>query len=221
MIQGKNSKKMDKKQEVHESLRFKIIYNVYQPGEVLNEKKLMAQYKIGRTPLREILLNLKRDNLINMLPRLGTIVTSIEISDLRDVIDIRMNLEALVARLATKNIKKVQIQQIKELIEDVKKLQKSKSSNTHEKLTQYDLNFHSILYDAARNKRLNEILIEQQQLMARFWFQLDMKEEDFFSQMLKLDTVVEGLEERNVAKVQKALEDHIQIYISRVKEEIF
>lgn len=212
---------MDKKQAVYEALRFKIIHNDLRPGDVLNEKKLMAQYKIGRTPLREIFLNLKRDKLIHMLPRLGTMVTSIEISEVRDVIDIRMTLEALVARLAIRNITSVQIQRIKDLLENVRKLEKTKPSDTLEKLAQYDLKFHNILYDATRNKRLKEILLEQQNLMGRFWFQLEMKEDDFFSQMIKLDAVVEGLEERNVAKVQKALKDHVQIYITMVKEEIF
>lgn len=211
---------MDKKQTVYESLRFKIIHNDLRPGDVLNEKKLMAQYKIGRTPLREILLELKRDKLVNMIPRLGTLVTTMEIAELREIIEIRKALEALVAQLATQYIKDDQIQQIKTLVVKVRNLKEKRPSDTAEKLTQYDLEFHHILYDATHNQRLKEILLEQQSLMARFWFQLEIREEDFFSQMIKLDDVIQGLEERNATKVQQALEDHIHLYITKVKEEI-
>lgn len=212
---------MDKKRIVYESLRFKIIHNDLRPGEVLNEKKLMALYKIGRTPLREIFLNLKRDKLIHMIPRLGTMVTTMEISEIREIIDIRKALEALVAQLAVQHIDTVQILKIKALLEKTRKLEKTNPPDTLEKLSQYDLDFHNILYDAAKNQHLKEILIEQQSLMARFWFQLEMKEEDFFSQMIRLERVVQGLEERDVSMVQKALEDHIQLYITKVRKEIF
>ena len=211
---------MDKKQAVYESLRFKIIHNDLRPGEVLNEKELMAKYQIGRTPLREILLELKRDKLVNMIPRLGTLVTNMEITELREIIEIRKALEALVAQLATDYIEQDQIDQIKVLVGKIRDLKQNRPSNTAEKLTQYDLEFHHILYDATRNQRLKEILLEHQSLMARFWFQLDIREEDFFSQMIKLDDVIRGLEERNVAKVQQALEDHIHLYINKVREEI-
>jgi len=212
---------MDKKQTVYESLRFKIIQNDLRPGEVLNEKKLMAHYKIGRTPLREVLLELKRDKLVNMIPRIGTLVTSMEITELREIIEIRKALEALVAQLATQHMKDAEIKRIKELVNNVRELKKKRPADTIEKLTQYDLEFHHILYGATRNQRLKEILLEHQSLMARFWFQLEIEENDFFNQMIKLDDVIQCLEERNATKVAQALEDHIHLYITKVREEIF
>ncbi len=211
---------MDKKQTVYESIKFKIIHNDLRPSEVLNEKELMAQYKIGRTPLREILLELKHDKLVTMIPRVGTLVTTMDISDLREIIEIRKNLEALVAQLAIRYIDADQIERIKKLVINVRELKKNRPPDTAEKLTQYDLEFHHILYDAAGNQRLKELLLEQQHLMARFWFQLEIQEEDFFSQMIKLDDVIRSLEERDVTKLRQALDDHIHLYISKVREEI-
>ena len=217
---NKKTKRMNKKQAVYESLRYNIIHNDFRPGEVLNEKILMAQYKIGRTPLREILLELKHDKLVTMIPRVGTLVTTMELTDLKEIIEVRKTLETLVARLATKYIESAQIDRIKKLVKKVKKLKKNRPADTIEKLTQYDLEFHHILYDATRNQRLKEILLEQQHLMARFWFHLDIAEEDFFSQMIRLDLVIKGLEKKDAAMVQQALEDHIHLYIAKVKEEI-
>lgn len=211
---------MDKKQTVYESIKFKIIHNDLRPSEVLNEKELMAQYKIGRTPLREILLELKHDKLVTMIPRVGTLVTTMDISDLREIIEIRKNLEALVAQLAIQYIDADHIERIKALVRNVRELKKNHPPDTAEKLTQYDLEFHHILYDATGNQRLKELLLEQQSLMARFWFQLEIQEEDFFSQMIKLDDVIRALEKRDVTKLRQALNDHIHLYISKVREEI-
>jgi DNA-binding GntR family transcriptional regulator len=211
---------VDKKQAVYESLRFRIINNDLRPGEPLNEKQLMARYKIGRTPLREIFLHLQRDKLIQMIPRLGTLVTTMELREVREIIDIRKALEALVAQLAVQHIEAAQIHCIREISEKIRELEKTRPPDTLERLTRLDLDFHSILYDSTRNRRLKEILLEQQSLMARFWFQLGIGEEDFFGQMTALDTIVRGLEEGDVVRVQKALEDHIRLYITKVREEI-
>ncbi|MBW2707664.1 MAG: GntR family transcriptional regulator, partial [Deltaproteobacteria bacterium] len=58
------------KEEAYEELRVRIVTNGVAPGEILNEKDLMAQLAIGRSPLREILFRLQEENLIKPLPRL-------------------------------------------------------------------------------------------------------------------------------------------------------
>ena len=49
------------KEEAYEALRVRIVTNSVTPGEILNEKDLMAQLAIGRSPLREILLGIDFD----------------------------------------------------------------------------------------------------------------------------------------------------------------
>ena len=61
------------KEEAYEELRVRIVTNGVAPGEILNEKDLMAELAIGRSPLREILFRLQEENLIKPLPRLGAL----------------------------------------------------------------------------------------------------------------------------------------------------
>ena len=42
------------KDKIYEAIRQKILAGQYKPGEPLNERALMDEYKIGKTPLREI-----------------------------------------------------------------------------------------------------------------------------------------------------------------------
>jgi DNA-binding GntR family transcriptional regulator len=47
------------KQAAYENLRYRIISQLLAPGEQLKDKELMEHYGIGRTPLREVFLELQ------------------------------------------------------------------------------------------------------------------------------------------------------------------
>ena len=74
------------KVEAYQNIRFRIITHDLRPGELLNEKNLMKEYQIGRSPLREILIELQRDGLIQRFPRSGTLVTPIDLHLFKQVI---------------------------------------------------------------------------------------------------------------------------------------
>jgi GntR family transcriptional regulator, rspAB operon transcriptional repressor len=208
------------KQKIYETLRFQIIKNDLKPGEFLNEKKLMAQFKIGRTPLREVFLRLQRDKLINMIPRQGTVVTPIDFKDLREIVEIRRGLEALIGQLAVKRITPTHIIQLKEILKKATNSYNKDNGCSLMELSRYDMDFHNCILDAIQNTRLKEMMYEQQNSMGRLGWQLGLNAEDFFSQFQKLEAVVTALEEKNVEKVQAALLIHLNWYIDKVKNDI-
>ncbi len=70
------------------------------PGSVLNESELIDELGIGRTPIREALQRLRRDELVTILPRRGIFVTSPDISDLPTLFNARAVIEPHLAELA-------------------------------------------------------------------------------------------------------------------------
>src|SRR5436853_813009 len=70
------------------------------PGSVVNEARLREELKIGRTPIREALQRLGRENLVRSIPHRGTFVTDVNITDLARIAEVRVLLEAYAARLA-------------------------------------------------------------------------------------------------------------------------
>ena len=52
------------------------------PGSVVNEARLREELGIGRTPIREALQRLARENLVRSVPHRGTFVTDVNITDL-------------------------------------------------------------------------------------------------------------------------------------------
>jgi DNA-binding GntR family transcriptional regulator len=86
---------------IYEALYKSIARVELRPGEVLNEKALTEHFSVSRTPLREALLKLQAEGLVEMVPQAGTFVSRIPVAAIREAIIIRRSLEELaVVRLA-------------------------------------------------------------------------------------------------------------------------
>lgn len=77
----------------------RIVSGVYVPGRRIMEQALAAEFSVSRGPVREALRILERDGLVTLLPRRGAIVTNLSITELKEIFDIRANLNGLRDRL--------------------------------------------------------------------------------------------------------------------------
>jgi DNA-binding GntR family transcriptional regulator len=86
---------------IYESLYRSIARMELRPGEPLQEKELTQRFGVSRTPVREALLLLEGNGLVDLLPQAGTFVARISIAGIHEAIIIRKALEELaVARAA-------------------------------------------------------------------------------------------------------------------------
>ncbi|MEY3663911.1 MAG: HTH-type transcriptional repressor RspR [Pseudomonadota bacterium] len=72
------------------------------PGSAVSEAMLSAQLGIGRTPIREALHRLARDRLVQILPRRGVIVSSIDVVSQLRLLEVRREIDRLSARAAAR-----------------------------------------------------------------------------------------------------------------------
>jgi DNA-binding FadR family transcriptional regulator len=56
---------------VYEALRRAILDREFDPGEPLTEQELSRRFKVSRTPVREALAKLERDQLVRVVPKKG------------------------------------------------------------------------------------------------------------------------------------------------------
>lgn len=86
---------------IHDALYKSIARMELRPGEALQEKALTELFGVSRTPVREALLRLQGEGLVDMQPQAGTSVARIPKAAIREAIIIRRGLEELaVTRLA-------------------------------------------------------------------------------------------------------------------------
>src|SRR6202163_2758684 len=91
-------------EEAYLRIRERIVSLDMPPGSVVNESRLREQLKIGRTPIREALQRLARENLVRSIPHRGTFVTDVNITDLARITEVRVVLESHAARLAAERL---------------------------------------------------------------------------------------------------------------------
>src|SRR2546430_2821677 len=84
----------------YHAIREMIVSLELPPGAVIDERGLTERLGIGRTPTREALRRLAQERLVEVYPRRGMFVTSVEIRDLASLAELRSLLESQVARLA-------------------------------------------------------------------------------------------------------------------------
>jgi GntR family transcriptional regulator, rspAB operon transcriptional repressor len=84
----------------YEEICWKIITLQFRPGQILDEKELMADLRIGRTPIRESLLRLAGDGWIELQPNKGAVVPPITLQSTRALFEAMRILEIGIASLA-------------------------------------------------------------------------------------------------------------------------
>lgn len=85
---------------VYERVRDAIVRGEMEPGQRLSENALAERLGISRTPVREALVRLSDDRLVEIVPQLGTFVTPISPAAVRDAQFVREALECAAVRLA-------------------------------------------------------------------------------------------------------------------------
>jgi GntR family transcriptional regulator, vanillate catabolism transcriptional regulator len=89
-----------RQQFVVDQLREMIMTNVFAEGDRLLEVALSKQLQVSRTPIREALIILSEDGLVEYRPNKGYVVRSFTLPYIVDAYTVRESLEGLACRLA-------------------------------------------------------------------------------------------------------------------------
>jgi len=143
----------------------RIVSLEMRPGSVVNEARLREELGIGRTPIREALQRLARENLVRSIPHRGTFVTDVNITDLARITEVRVVLEAHAARLAAEKLAPADRAGIEALLDMV-----GGSVTDQHELMRLDQLIHRTVYQAARNPFLEATLERYFNLSLRLWY---------------------------------------------------
>ena len=148
-------------------IRDKLIMLDIRPNEAIVESDLAAQLQLGRTPVREALKRLEADRLVISFPRRGTFATGVDVSDLRHISQIRVNLEPVAARAAAENASPKARTHLFELADRTAEL-RIEDFDRHE-LMRWDLRLHRAIYRATGNPHLEDVLVRYDNLATRIF----------------------------------------------------
>jgi DNA-binding GntR family transcriptional regulator len=134
-----------------EVIREAIIDGRLPPGQRLKEEELARELGMSRTPVREALLTLESEGLVESIPRRGATVRSYAVGDLDDVYQLRALLEGYAARRAAARISP---EDVARLEESCNRFDRLRAEDDLLDLVKENLLFHGVIHEAAASDRL-------------------------------------------------------------------
>jgi DNA-binding GntR family transcriptional regulator len=102
-------------EQVYEGLKQEIIECRLEPGAVIAEASIARRYGVSKGPVREALKRLVHLGLVRSVPRVGHIVTSVNLADIDEIYLMRMALEPVATELATPRLTEDQLDELERI----------------------------------------------------------------------------------------------------------
>jgi DNA-binding GntR family transcriptional regulator len=138
-----------------------------QPGSPVSEASLSERLGIGRTPVREALQRLARERLVVILPRRGILVSEVNVRTQMRLLEVRRELERLLARAAARRSEEGQRRDFAELAKGMEAAARVSDDIAFMRL---DRSFNQLMLEAARNEFANSAMALINGLSRRFWY---------------------------------------------------
>lgn len=191
------------KQKVYTLLKTKILNNELSEGEYLEETKLAELFGVSRTPLREAINALENENLVQIIPKKGTFVTTLNTQIIKELFQARHIVEPVAFELAFPHL-------------DSEVLLKYKSefsinieNKDYKQLHQLDYEFHNYINSMCRNRYLIKFLSGISDDFQR------VRTQDFYTEKRTL-----GGAEEHLLFIDQIIEGNIDVALTQLKEHI-
>lgn len=182
------------------------------PGAVVSESMLSRRLGIGRTPIREALQQLAREGLVRILPHRGVIVTEINVKSQLRLLEVRRELERLIARAAARRASDEERERFGQLAEG---FERAARTGDDVSFLRIDREFNELCLQAARNEYAATAMAAMAALSRRFWYLHYKQAADLpLTAQLHADVaraIARGNEE-DAARASDALMDNIETF---------
>jgi DNA-binding GntR family transcriptional regulator len=190
------------------------------PNQQIDIDGLAQQLGISRTPIKESLSRLAAEGVVDIVPRRGSFVSECHPQRLLDLLEVRRMLEvgccADVASVASES----DIARLRDLAEQMRRFDVEAIRSDFQKLMSLDQEFHDSFVSLARNAELIRMHRQARvhMLIGRVYFPSDSL--DLQQMFAEHNAIVEALDARDVAALERAVGDHVKRVRDSVAERV-
>jgi GntR family transcriptional regulator, rspAB operon transcriptional repressor len=132
--------------QIRAVLRREIIVGQLAPRTMLAEQELSQRFGVSRTPIREALIKLAEENLVEIYPQYGSFVAPIKLQDVFDSQFVRESLECAAVERAVERIDAAQIKALRAILQRQRQLHRS---GDYDEFFLADERMHALIMDIA------------------------------------------------------------------------
>jgi DNA-binding GntR family transcriptional regulator len=195
-------------------LRDRIVTLRIAPGAPIDEDVLGGELGIGRTPVREAIKRLALENLVTVFPRRGTFASDINITDLADISDVRMQLEGHAAYRAAQRITPTLRAELDDLLAE---LDGSRGSDDTRALMALDTRVHRFVHRAAGNPYLEESLGRYFNLSLRIWYLVLDRLPHLLTRVHEHEDLLRAIADGDPERARAIITEHIETFEREIR----
>ena len=150
---------------VYEKLKERIEAGDYSPAESLTEIDLANEYGVSRNTIKKALLMLENDAYVTIEPNKGAKVRSYSKSEILDFLELRVELEGFIIRLAVPAFSQEDIEKLDQIFTAMLQCQESNDLLGY---SAHNREFHDVIYRACPNKTATEFLVRLKGQMRKY-----------------------------------------------------
>ncbi len=202
-------------EQAYTELRRMIVRLDFSPGDVLREDDLRATLGVGRTPIREALQRLAREQFVTVVPRQGIFVSGVDVAELSTLFETRCVLEPYTARLAALRGTEADWDAMDAVLAQTKR-----PGIDDEELLALDRQLHEILWNAAQNRFLVDTLDALYAQSDRLWH-LYLSDVGHMEHAVDEHTAILGaLRAGDSERAGQLIEDHVRHFDTEVRRAV-
>ena len=204
-------------EKVFTELATAIVRGELRPGERLSEQNLVERYGGSRAPMREAIQKLEARNLVVRVPHAGARVVSLSLQELKDIYEVRLELEGMACRLAAERMTDVEIDELHGLLrEHADSIAAEQGQSYYQKAG--DLDFHYRIIKGSKNHRLHQMLCGDLYHIVRMYrYQTSTSSKRPQQALLEHQRIVEAIAGRDAELAELLMRRHIQASLNNLE----
>jgi DNA-binding GntR family transcriptional regulator len=198
---------------IRQRLRHDIVSMRLVPGTPILEKEIAKEHGVSRTPVREAVLRLAEERLVEVAPKSGTFVARIPLSALPEALVVRRALEGVTVRAATRFASASQLTGLRAIIQ---RQQETAAAGDREAFHAADEDFHAAIAAAGRYRGIWD-LIQQVKVHVDRYRRLTLPQEGRMERVIAEHAAILAAIERGEAEVAVG---HMEEHLNKLRSEI-
>jgi DNA-binding GntR family transcriptional regulator len=195
-------------------LREDILLGRMLPGEALSEARLAEDHGISRTPVREVIQRLAKENLLAIVPQVGTFIAPIKLSSVTNSQFIREAIECRAVRFATERATRLQVEA---LHQHVSRQKKAVDDGDRLAFFQLDERMHSEILDIAGHAHAWELIASVKAQLDRVRH-LSLEDKGWPKMIYRQHVeIVEAIRDKDPAGAEQAMQAHLRTVFDAIE----
>ncbi|MFC4808064.1 GntR family transcriptional regulator [Paenibacillus sp. GCM10023250] len=196
---------------VYATLKKNIMELRLEPGQFISEKELVEMLQVSRTPIREALVKLTQEELIETTPQKGSVISLIDLQHAEESRFVRKTLESAVVREACERLGKEQVLHLQNLVSLQELCQ---SERNYGRLFELDEEFHQSIMIGCGRARTWGLIQQMATHDNRIRLLRLASDSDWKVILAQHQGIVRAIKDKDPDQAELMLRDHLELVVT-------